>query len=295
MERPTAANKGQERGRAVGCVDWRSVASAAVVLLAGCSGEPPSAGERLGAVELDSLDVETTDQLGGIRGVVVDEAIRPVAGAAVTLGADAEPLRTNEGGLFSADRLEPDTYFLEATALGFLPARVVVEVYAGQVAEVRVLLAADPSPTPFRQTIKFDGHIQASVPLVSYVVDILLVDLLDQSHCACALQVDSGQAETIVFEMVWQPSTPGPAPAEELYYQFYQDDGSNLEIESDFHPSPVLEHWDRKALWGGTTLFQAHYGGSALWPTINQPFTSFITFWYRTPAPDGWSIAAGDS
>src|SRR5687767_10257567 len=77
----------------------------------GGDSEDPAAG-----VDFDELELEATATTGVIRGIVVDEAIRPVAGAEVgtTLpdGAGARNTTSADDGAFGFDGLPPGTYFL---------------------------------------------------------------------------------------------------------------------------------------------------------------------------------------
>ena len=271
----------------------RAWALLAVVVLAGCSGDdvPRKAPDQF---DLDDVEVETTQTTGGIRGVVVDQAIRPIAGATLSLVDGARNTTTDDGGQFAFGALEPGAYFLHASAPGFTPVQASAEVSAGAITDVRVLMTADLSPVPYHETIAFDGFIDHSVPLATYIADIFLTSLLNQSICKCWQVFDSGPATTIVFEMVWEATSEPPVGEADLYYQFAEHDGPTQNIQSEFHASPILEHFDREALFGNWTVFDVHYGGGSNWVQVNQKFSSFITLWYNAPAPEGWSLVAGD-
>lgn len=79
-----------------------------VVPLAGCSqgGSPDEAD-----VNLPDLGLEATATTGLIRGVVVDEAIRPIEGAKISLqaGSASQETTTTPEGAFGFDGLEPGT------------------------------------------------------------------------------------------------------------------------------------------------------------------------------------------
>lgn len=136
-------------------------------VLAGCSdgaAEPEAVEEAFEDIELN-----VTATTGVIRGVVVDEAIRPVAGALVTLNLPGKGPVTDESrdtGAFAFDDLEPGSYFLSAAKGGFLPSQQTAEVVAG-VAEppiVKILLAVDGSyVAPFVQSLVFEGFIECGV------------------------------------------------------------------------------------------------------------------------------------
>ena|SRR5688572_10162761 len=94
------------------------LAASAAVLLAGCAGEdaparPPSA--------LDDVDVQPTAAgKGAVAGLVVDDSIRPVVGASVSI-AGGEVATTDEEGVFILDALEPGLVIFAVSAEGFLP------------------------------------------------------------------------------------------------------------------------------------------------------------------------------
>ena len=263
-------------------------------VLAGCS-ESPSGSNVPTALEVADVDVDPASRLGAIAGVVVDEAIRPIGNASVRVQGLDLNLTTGADGLFSVADLEPGVHFVSVSADGFLPTQTSTEVLAGQVSNVRFLLQVDPTPQPFHQTIKFDGFVDASAPLVSYSAAIVTVDVLNMSLCSCVWRFDSGNATTIVFEMVWESSGDPPNEPADLYYQMYEEDKSGITIQSEYVTSPYVVHVDREALWGNWTYFRVHFGGSSNWVNVNQPFTAFATFFYNGEAPDGWSIVAGDT
>src|SRR5688572_410097 len=91
--------------------------SVCLVLLAGCAansgGEP---GPASTAGDFSDLDVDATETTGVLLGVVVDETIRPIAGASVVLQggpAGDKKATTDQEGRFAFDDLEPGTYFLQ--------------------------------------------------------------------------------------------------------------------------------------------------------------------------------------
>jgi hypothetical protein len=142
--------------------------SLAALLLAGCS-DPSTAG---GEDELPDLGLEATKTTGLIRGVVVDEAIRPLAGAKVTLRlADGQDLENTTGasGAFGFDGLPPGTYVLKARKLGYLEVQQSAEVVAGvdEPPAVKVLLQADAAGVPYAVTLVWEGFIQCGMDAIA--------------------------------------------------------------------------------------------------------------------------------
>jgi len=143
----------------------RILAAALLVLaaLAGCADDPPAtAGE----------DVEATATTGVLRGVVVDEAIRPLLGVQVRLPlADGAELNatTSDDGSFAFGGLAPGGYLVHARKLGYLDASLAVNVTAGvdEPAAVRVQMLADVLNTPGIEGFSFNGFLQCSVTAVA--------------------------------------------------------------------------------------------------------------------------------
>lgn len=137
-----------------------ALACALAVPLAGCTGAGDGGD---GGVP----DVAATATTGVLRGVVVDEAIRPLLGVNVTVQAATGPLSqlTGDDGLFAFDGLEPGAYVVQARRLGYLAASVAANVTAGvdEPENVRVLLLADVLNTPAIDQFSFDGFLQCSM------------------------------------------------------------------------------------------------------------------------------------
>lgn len=133
-------------------------ASLFVMFLAGCADDPAQTPIDEDDEKFDDLRV--SDTTGAIRGIVVDAAIVPVAGADVQLvGGDAT--ETTEDGAFSFDDLEPGTYFVSVTKLGYKEAQQSIEVVAGDerppIAKIRLI--ASPEDLPQAITQNWDGYL----------------------------------------------------------------------------------------------------------------------------------------
>lgn len=139
--------------------------------LAGCSGggaPDEGGGLQVDDEDFNDLGLDADSNTGILRGVVIDEAIRPLAGAAVTaLGAGGAnvTMTTHDDGLFGFDRLEPGTYFVSVAKVGYVPTQTSAEVVANvdDPEPVKILLAADPATRPYVQPYHLDGYIGCSI------------------------------------------------------------------------------------------------------------------------------------
>jgi hypothetical protein len=135
------------------------------VVLSGCASKAPEAAPP--AADFKPLDLQATSTTGVIRGVVVDSAIRPVVGAAVTLRDSTPKTATTQGdGAFGFDGLQPGTYFLSIHKGGFLDVQQSADVVAGVAdpAVVKVQLVPDASfVAPYAETYILDGFIECGV------------------------------------------------------------------------------------------------------------------------------------
>ncbi|HUR62379.1 MAG TPA: carboxypeptidase-like regulatory domain-containing protein [Candidatus Thermoplasmatota archaeon] len=144
----------------------------ALLLLAGCSsagssgGPGPAAGpaEAKAAEELHLVATPTT---GIVRGVVVDEGIRPLGGAAVVVldSRAARSTNTTASGAFGFDGLAPGAYLVKVHKAGYLDQQVSAPVVAGQAEPpfVKVQLKANGSyMSPYEEVRKLAGFIECT-------------------------------------------------------------------------------------------------------------------------------------
>ncbi|HUR24596.1 MAG TPA: carboxypeptidase regulatory-like domain-containing protein [Candidatus Thermoplasmatota archaeon] len=202
-------------------MDWRRAAPLLLtVLLAGCSQGGGAATPEPAEPAFENLELEATATTGVIRGVIVDEAVRPVANATVTLNSEtARETRSNADGAFGFAALEPGTYFLQVTKLGYFPVQQSAEVVAG-VAEppiVKILLQTDAASTPFWQGQVFEGFVECttSILVLCGAPAILTGQNLTNDRFAWD-QYFADNATHLQAEMVWD-STQALSPG--LYFE----------------------------------------------------------------------------
>ena len=196
------------------------ILAAACLVLAGCSG---SAGNDAAPSDSFDVPVEATSTTGVIRGVVVDQSIRPVAGATITIpvGADMLTEQTNEDGAFGFDGLTPGTYFVTATKASYNTIQQSVDVVAGisDPTPLRFGLVQDVSKIPYFVPEEWDGYIECSGRVATGPTGILSLGVN-----ACNEPVPLGQD-------VNRPVTLQPNETfiqGEMYWESTQNLGSGL-------------------------------------------------------------------
>lgn len=182
------------------------LAALPAVALAGCAGgggDGDGAADPAKDVDFGDLDLQATDTTGIIRGVVVDLAVRPVAGVAVELRGAGEPTRTtsNAEGAFGFDALPPGDYFLTASKPGYIEAQQSTQVVAGveEPPIVKILIEADPTTQPYVEAYVFAGFIECSVRgmVIAYQCGVTDVDVVHEEYELAMAP------ESIVSEMIW--------------------------------------------------------------------------------------------
>lgn len=109
---------------------WAIAALSLLVSVAGCS-DAGSLGGPANVVPQSIEDVQVTSTTGAIRGVVIDDTIKPVAGVLISVTGLAEPQTTADDGGFVFNGLEPRDYFLSAAKAGFQTIQSSTSVQAG--------------------------------------------------------------------------------------------------------------------------------------------------------------------
>ncbi|HUR62303.1 MAG TPA: carboxypeptidase-like regulatory domain-containing protein [Candidatus Thermoplasmatota archaeon] len=192
---------------------------ACAALLAGCASHPAA---RDGGVTVDedaaqALDVQASASTGVVRGLVVDQAIRPIPGANVTLQRLNRTAQSNAQGAFGFEGLRAGTYFLEVSHPRYTRVlqSVQVEAGVGRPPVVSIQLLALPTATPFVEAYK--TRISSSFAVcpappappgcnsASGITDVGV--LLGQGVRAVSILL-SPNATVAQTEMEWTPQTP---------------------------------------------------------------------------------------
>lgn len=192
----------------------------AVTTIAGCGDKPAAtATADEGAAEPVLL-----------AGIVVTEAIVPIAGASVVVQPGGLNATTDLGGVFRVGPLEPGLYEVTATADGYaattVPGLVVEEGVAtgGDAGEpalaLRIVMPAIRDDVPYIQLQKFDGYLMCTVDtwVAPYqiigapcfgVIDIVTGQQVSQDQWQFEFAIDAPGLAGILAEMFWDEQPAG--------------------------------------------------------------------------------------
>lgn len=193
------------------------VAALVAVAFAGCTsgGGPSDAGENSDVSGPGGVaDADT----GNVVGVVVDDSIRPLAGAEVGIPELSIETTTNEDGSFELTGLEPGTYGIAAQKLGYDSAAKRVNVVAGEVTEVNIELTAVAIVDPFVDVQTWTGYIECQVGTAAVLANCLPIqNIINQNNLPNPTNTEQigfffvaePRNETVggLYEMIWQKST----------------------------------------------------------------------------------------
>jgi hypothetical protein len=279
-----------------------TIAMLVAVSLAGCAGEATPAANAEGAFD-DFTDVEVDSTTGVIRGLVVDNAIVPIADATVAITGQDMTTTTNENGAFLFSGLEAGNYFLKITKPGYGSVQQNVAVVAGveKPAITRVLIEQIPGSEPVVDALAWSGFLGCSMRYFIEGRTCPGADTIWTNH-AFIVDYELEKVPTyVVSEMRWENSqTLGG----EMSYNIRRDDTSSdtTDIEGTSPLSlTVDEQMATDAGFGVDSplriiVFTAHLQeteppAGGLWGLgmqIDQRFDTYTHVFYNYAPPEDW-------
>jgi hypothetical protein len=283
----------------------RAVAALAItLLLAGCAAKPDAAPEPV--ADFTDLDLAATATTGLIRGIVVDEAIRPVPDVKLTLQTEQGPREATsaDDGAFGFDDLPGGTYFIQAAKPGFAPAQTSTDVVAG-VAEppvVKVLLVLDPGTRPFFEAYNWDGFIECSARAI--LLGVAACEGVGNDDIAHDIDLTAGIPTFAQGELIWESTQ---ALGDELSFNWRKTGTNNDYIDTE-GPSPLLLQanytlFEENDVGAGeplrTVIFTGHNPateppGGLTWGVgvqLQQKFTLYLHVFYNFQPAEGWKFS----
>lgn len=178
------------------------------LLLAGCiGGSAQEDATPVAGPEVQVPVVEVTSTEGAIEGIVVDPSIIPVAGALVQLLSatqDLELYNVTSGGTgeFAFSKLEPATFRVRATAEGYSPSTLLVQVRAGEVTRVTLPVSDVPTAEPYVLLYIQTGILRCGYALILYSDSCGIQQLMGASRLRILYNITEGH-QAVVVETLW--------------------------------------------------------------------------------------------
>lgn len=289
--------------------DRQALVAAAVLLaavlpaavLAGCSGQGPADGKGAAVPPAAA---------GVLRGLVVDAALRPLAGANVTATGAGATLQASTGadGLFNFTALAPGSYAVAVRKEAYLSAQRLVQVAAGDPRPplVQVVLQVQAGEQPFVVAIKWEGLIGCAFAYGNLcsapaqggfdVVGDQSAHLFWDEYVAQARVPDLVQAEA-----VWEATLPSSAELRPIFGWSTPPEWVQFQYGGTFAsfstPSPAFyrlpgEEAGVPGLGVTVGLVVEFYGGQPgglpAGVTANQPIDLFLHDFYGYLPPEAW-------
>jgi hypothetical protein len=251
---------------------------------------------------------------GILAGVVVDPALRPLAGANVSaLGPGGTPSvqATDANGTFRFAGLAPGTYAVEAGLPRHLTAHAIAQVVAGEPFPrlVQLVLEVQADELPFVVQIAWEGYIGCAFTygnLCSAPGQAGYDVIGDQSaHLFFDEYVSIGRVPTLIQgEAVWDATTPTSEELKPIYGWSEPVAWAQLSYLGTFfgesQPSPTFDRVTYEMALeagigtGNGLVVEFYSGGDTSSPTgltVNQPVKLFLHNFYGYLPPDDWRFA----
>lgn len=187
-----------------------------MLTLAGCTQDQDDASidDDVDPGAFDELGLEGDGDLGIIKGVVFDGAVRPLADADVLLLGNGEnrTATTTEQGVFGFDRLPPGVYQMTVSKSGYSTVSQDVDVEAGVLdpSVTKFLLTIDAAQRPFYVFKDFRGYIECQASVVTYEpppCSWFFPDDVANSNLGDQFELNEGLPDAWQAEMHWEKST----------------------------------------------------------------------------------------
>lgn len=277
-------------------------------LLAGCAQEPAE-------------DRVADPTVASVRGVVLDAAIRPIAGVAVTIPAQpALPQQvTGDDGAFTFTGLDAGTVFVEAHKDGYLSAVVQAVATPGEPPVAQIILTPLEETRPFYVLESFRGILECGVgsaPLFGLTAGCMVI-AGGTLYIVCTgappvpptgvclggtspyfVSVARGNMSVAQTEAVWDPTVPGQS--ELLVGSYVVDDAGAVlgGVPDATGPSILVRRLNETVVrendLGGLhslAIFVNPGNAPAANVVVQQPFQLFHTSTFFFTPEEDWVFA----
>lgn len=188
--------------------------------------------------EFEDLDLEATEDTGVIRGVVVDTAVVPIPDVTITVSGTELSTTTNAEGAFGFSGLEPGTYFMEASRLGYISTQTNVEVVAGEDAPpvVRIAMVEDPDNVPYAEGLVWEGYMACGLSALALCGLPFLDDAVGEDFTHTH-ELERGNVTYLQSEMIWR-TTQTVSENMQLWQEATGEDVGRCTFAAQNAPSP---------------------------------------------------------
>ena len=264
----------------------------------------------------DAPPLDVTETTGGIRGVVVDQAITPIEGATVTLLQSGQSVQTDADGLFKFTGLEPGTYFLSTEKLLYEGVQTSVAVQAGVANPplVNIQIARIAGLNPFREITQFTGFYECAFALffITDSCDMAARTVHDegvdpvprsiQNNVNTDFYTWSSSIQTIVQEAFWDTSatsrlwimvdsTPIDNGCDCSEYTYVEATGESPTYARADMPTEAGVPWPEDGKDVAIRGFVPFTDNPQdVQYALNVEFEIFTTFFHNYKAQEGWNI-----
>lgn len=267
--------------------DWAVFVLLTAVTLAGCS-QSPNGGPQ-STIETAFEDVVATETRGVIKGVVVDEAIRPLADVEVELKDQTRKTVTTKDGLFSFIDLVPGAYFVQASKYGYNSTLTSVQVQAGvDPPIVNVPLIANPSERPHLEIMEKNGFLTCGI---AGLTDIC--GLFGGGFFLLQNKLENGIPSWIQTELVWKSTQPA---SEELKLMLLNETDYSLVYRKNLTgTSPIVGSMNADEIaqhrYGIDSEYYVMVSSADVGVAVNQAFTTYTHIFYGFSPPADWQFS----
>ncbi len=269
----------------------RHVVVLAMILLAGCSQSEPA----------EPVLDDSPDALG-IRGVVVDNAIIPIAGANVTITGTNFTATTDDDGLYEVPVAAPGSLELRISKDGFIPVTSIVTLNEGDgIIDHQTILEAIPYLEPSSEVKQWDGLIQCGVRTPEGAFALCAVGgLLGDDSEERYEEIDT--PPTIVqSELIWTHTQTLGESLRLMYTDDHREGLDNYRVAQGTSPIAVradnktlqFKHLDTQGLF--IRVYTGDYQDLGVSLTLQQTFQVFTSVYHNYAPPEDWMFVDSDS
>lgn len=287
----------------VGAAERRAILVVALVVataLAGCAGGDASTTNASASSTSEAAAPTVDASTGSIAGVVMDDESSPLAGVKTALVEANVETTTDAAGRFTFNDVEPGSYRLITERLGFESVARKVDVVAGEVANVTLILKPlAVSEEPYHAMIQRNALIHVDNWFVSQYQDHLVVyvnstwNSVRCDRCWFVLHIEPNP-EAVLSEVRWTPSgNPAVNPEVQLWYnKEWSDSSAGTYVCGVFSAkNPLIFPWPDACLSAAKKVdkIKLYILGSAYGVSLEHKVETYTTFGYNGDLPETYT------